>query len=532
MPPAYFADHDRDTQMAHLRAIAAARASGLPLRITLRNEEGTSWTFINEKDYPGFLAENLRNIPDNAPLRVAKVHASRDGSLVLDTLILGDTPRFDAHDPAQAAKLAEILAYADAQGHAAEREAIARHLAGTSAEYVRAVTPERARVTWERFHQVSGTDDTHVVVEPEDDLKLSRVVIMVGNTTPRRFFYRAASLFGRRGVDIRRAYLDVFEDGHNGFVSMLTFLVLAPEGGPIDPQSAFWQSLKTELSRLKWLTEAAFELHGKERHLGVVNAEVVMALASLTHQVLSRESAYAYAKDRVSAIAARHASLSGTIAELFRERFHPERPLDEHAFEARAVMVLDSIERSVEADDARRVLTSMLSAVRHTLRTNVFPGGYCSQGCGRMSPCPSGASCRGGGGNNFCLDECTQPTDCRPGYNCIQLGVSMGSRVCWPVPPTSTNPMGAAVGSGCAQDDECAAGLTCLSEQGFPGGYCTALYCDPVTNPCPANSGCYAFPGLFSLCLAECPSGGMRSTCRPQYYCLGPSGQPGVCIGN
>jgi hypothetical protein len=161
-----------------------------------------------------------------------------------------------------------------------------------------------------------------------------------------------------------------------------------------------------------------------------------------------------------------------------------------------------------------------------------FPGGYCSQGCGRMSPCPSGASCRGGGGNNFCLDECTQPTDCRPGYNCIQLGVSMGSRVCWPVPPTSTNPMGAAVGSGCAQDDECAAGLTCLSEQGFPGGYCTALYCDPVTNPCPANSGCYAFPGLFSLCLAECPSGGMRSTCRPQYYCLGPSGQPGVCIGN
>lgn len=372
MPPAYFADHDRDTQMAHLRAIAAARASGLPLRITLRNEEGTSWTFINEKDYPGFLAENLRNIPDNAPLRVAKVHASRDGSLVLDTLILGDTPRFDAHDPAQAAKLAEILAYADAQGHAAEREAIARHLAGTSAEYVRAVTPERARVTWERFHQVSGTDDTHVVVEPEDDLKLSRVVIMVGNTTPRRFFYRAASLFGRRGVDIRRAYLDVFEDGHNGFVSMLTFLVLAPEGGPIDPQSAFWQSLKTELSRLKWLTEAAFELHGKERHLGVVNAEVVMALASLTHQVLSRESAYAYAKDRVSAIAARHASLSGTIAELFRERFHPERPLDEHAFEARAVMVLDSIERSVEADDARRVLTTMLSAVRHTLRTNVW----------------------------------------------------------------------------------------------------------------------------------------------------------------
>ncbi len=161
-----------------------------------------------------------------------------------------------------------------------------------------------------------------------------------------------------------------------------------------------------------------------------------------------------------------------------------------------------------------------------------FPDGYCTQGCGRNNPCPSGATCRGNGGNAFCLDECTAPADCRAGYNCIQLGVGMGSRVCWPTPPTSTNPMGAPVGSSCSDDQDCVSGTSCLQEQGFPGGYCTTLYCDPVTSPCPGGSACYAFPGLFSMCLAECPSGGMRSTCRPQYYCLGPTGQAGVCIGN
>lgn len=161
-----------------------------------------------------------------------------------------------------------------------------------------------------------------------------------------------------------------------------------------------------------------------------------------------------------------------------------------------------------------------------------FPDGYCTQSCGRMSMCPAGATCRGGGGNAFCLDECAQPADCRTGYNCIQLGVGTGSRVCWPVPPTSTNPMGAAVGSACSADQDCAAGTSCVQEQGFPGGYCTVLYCDPQTSPCPGGSSCYAFPGLFSMCLADCPEGGMRSSCRPQYYCLGPSGQSGVCIGN
>ncbi|MFO0724559.1 MAG: hypothetical protein U1E65_12300 [Myxococcota bacterium] len=165
-----------------------------------------------------------------------------------------------------------------------------------------------------------------------------------------------------------------------------------------------------------------------------------------------------------------------------------------------------------------------------------FPSGYCSVACqpGPMSSCPGDGVCRGTGmGQAICLDGCTDPSQCRGGYNCVQLGVAAGGRVCWPMPPTSMNPMGNPTGGSCMTDNDCLTGLTCIDEaQGFPGGYCTLAYCDPVTNPCSSGSDCYAFPGLFSLCLVECPNAGSQSTCRPGYYCLGPSGQPGVCIGN
>lgn len=163
-----------------------------------------------------------------------------------------------------------------------------------------------------------------------------------------------------------------------------------------------------------------------------------------------------------------------------------------------------------------------------------FPGGYCTDQCSRMDPCPSGAVCRGTGmGQAICLDSCNAPSECRAGYNCVQLGVGGVGRVCWPEPPTSMNPNGNPVGGECMIDEDCGTGLSCVDQQsGFPGGYCTKLYCDPGTNACPADTSCYAFPGLFSLCLANCPSGGSQSTCRPRYYCLGPTGQPGVCVGN
>jgi hypothetical protein len=161
-----------------------------------------------------------------------------------------------------------------------------------------------------------------------------------------------------------------------------------------------------------------------------------------------------------------------------------------------------------------------------------FPGGYCSQTCSMGMMCPSAAACFDVGMSSICLDECMMPSDCRLGYGCVRLGLNP-QPVCWPIPPSSMNPNGSPVGSACMGDNDCMSGLQCVRVPGggFPDGYCSKVYCDPVTNPCPSGSDCYAFPGLFSLCLEQCPSGGSQSTCRTGYYCLGATGQPGVCVG-
>lgn len=161
-----------------------------------------------------------------------------------------------------------------------------------------------------------------------------------------------------------------------------------------------------------------------------------------------------------------------------------------------------------------------------------FPGGYCSAPCGPNRPCPGDGLCREVGmGNTICLDGCTAGADCREGYVCGRAGVGMG-QVCLPIPEGSMNPNGAPVGGDCAGDEDCGPELVCIELPGnAPGGYCTKVFCDPMTNPCPQNAECYAFPGLYSICLAECPVAGEQSTCRPGYYCLGPAGQAGVCVG-
>ena len=44
MPRMYFQDTDPQTQLSHLRTLIALRASGGPLEITMRSEDGSFWT--------------------------------------------------------------------------------------------------------------------------------------------------------------------------------------------------------------------------------------------------------------------------------------------------------------------------------------------------------------------------------------------------------------------------------------------------------------------------------------------------------
>jgi len=69
-----------------------------------------------------------------------------------------------------------------------------------------------------------------------------------------------------------------------------------------------------------------------------------------------------------------------------------------------------------------------------------IPGGYCTAYCSTAVPipggCPTGSSCEarfGATGDlGACLRNCSDSSDCRPGYLCRRSALHNSARVCWP----------------------------------------------------------------------------------------------------
>ncbi len=370
MPAAYFADTSEAERRVHLRAIAAARTSGQRLNITLRHEDGQRFTFLLDRDDPGLLADILAQVPKDVGLRQAKVHVSGDGKLAIDTVLLGEAPRFNPADPDQARRAADVVAEARAQG--ADVAAVERFLAGCSAEWLQTVTPLRALRSFQHFTAVAGTEDTLVALELEEiDPNLSRVVLAASNATPRRIFERTAAYLGTYGCNIQRSFVDIVEDPGNGSVTLLTFVLRGPEG-PIAPDSVLWQRLSADLVRMKWITPAALKLSDEHRGLGLLRCEIGFALGSLAHQRLVKVNAFAFARERIGQAINQYPAIVGLIADYFRDRADPVLRIDDATLEARRAEAARAIDAGAESEDARRILHAMLDSAARTLKTNLF----------------------------------------------------------------------------------------------------------------------------------------------------------------
>jgi hypothetical protein len=141
MPLMYFQDTDHATQLAHLRAIIAAKASGRPLELTLKGEDNAQWTFVRPLNYPGVLAELVKELPRDLPLRAAKIHTAKDGQLVIDTFEFGQGEPFDPHDPDQALKLEQTMGYAAMNLPQWSADGVRDYFHRCTADYVLTVAP-------------------------------------------------------------------------------------------------------------------------------------------------------------------------------------------------------------------------------------------------------------------------------------------------------------------------------------------------------------------------------------------------------
>ena len=370
MPRMYFQDTDHATQLSHLKAIVAAQSADRPLDMTLTSEDGSIWTTIRTDDRPGVLAEIVKNLPMDFSLRAAKVHTSLDGNLVLDTFEFGEPRPFDPEDPRQREKLEATIEYAKAECPDWLPEQVHAHFDNCAVDYVNTLTPLRIAHHYTLFRKVAGTDGTLVEIEPESNPDESRITVVFGNARTRTSVERCATLLARHGVSINRAYLDLIKDPSHGVVTYVGFVVQGPDKKAIDPDSTLWQTVRKDLTRVKWVHYDVLEkiTENPELHIGLT--EITLGLSHLVHKVLNPRAPFEFTLERIKNCAWANLPLSMAVALLFKKRFDPRGPMDDSTFESECAKLTTEIERTASSETSRTVILTMLDAVRHVLRTN------------------------------------------------------------------------------------------------------------------------------------------------------------------
>lgn len=384
MPDVYFQDTDYQTQLMHVRAMAAASASQKTYDFKFGSADGNSVTYIRPVNKPGVLAEVIKELPRTWKLRAAKIHTANDDKLVIVTFLAGDPERCDLSKPEQKAKYDAALEFASRDGSGWAPEEIKSFMSRCTLECVTTATPLRLHEHWNLWRQLTGTDNVHVELNAEKDGKQTRIVVASGNAPNRIMLERVAARLAALKVNINRAHLDVIDDGANGSINILGFVVVGPDGGPVDPNGELGRRVKKDLKRIRWVDDrviAFCDMFAAEPKLNLTRAEVIVGLNDLCYQILVRRDQKsedpAFSRDRISQVAVANVGTAIKIAELFLERFDPSGAIVDAEFAKRAEAIRKEIAGAkagadYRAETAQTILSTMLTAVENTLRTNAY----------------------------------------------------------------------------------------------------------------------------------------------------------------
>jgi glutamate dehydrogenase len=393
MPAAYFQDTDHSTQLAHLRAMIAAKASGMPYEFKFGGADDHQVTYIRQTNRPGILAEVTKDLPHDFHLTAAKIHTSDDDQLVIVTFLAGEPARFDKSDPEQKKKLDQTIEYAARKQPDWSADSVRAFFDRCFGEDILALSPLRIAKHWSIFRAVSGTEGVHVELEPEADGKHTRITVAAGNAPNRMMLERVSRRLSRLNVNINRAHVDSISDGDNGVVNFLGFVVVAPDGRQIAPESDLGRQIRKDLLRIRWFDSNTLELLSKfpnDPELTLGRAELIVALCDLTHQILVKAkpadlrdgdsldsepnpATKGFTRERIGSAAVNNIGISIKIAQLFLERFDPANPLADAVFESHAQAIRSEIAgKAFVSADGRTILDKMVEAVGAVLRTNVF----------------------------------------------------------------------------------------------------------------------------------------------------------------
>jgi len=416
MPPPYFRQVPESFRLDHIKAISAIKDANMDMHMNLKTNlpDGRKvLTFIRPGTMPGLLLSMIKELPFNErsseymPLSRVQIYSAEDDSMSLNLFVYGEETKNDTKDVSDLGK--HILKYAEQlmdgtlppadefgrpnpqMNEIFSRDRLIEHMEKCTESYILRSDPRRFLSQFELFEKVSGSDNISVSVEDsfldEKNGEHYWIDIALANTLPHFALEQATQLLFLHSFDVLRAHLDNVQDGENGTVTILRMLV-TPLASEAKGDEATFNLLKQELKRSKWLSPATMKLVYEEQPwLGVRRGEIITAMCTIMHPIMSKVNALAFSKGNILSIITneRYLKHSAAIADLFLHRFNPKSSLSDGEMEERAAELRAVIDSEVEESSAQMLLFKMIDIVKHTLKTNMYMNNRYSLGL-RLDP--------------------------------------------------------------------------------------------------------------------------------------------------
>lgn len=403
MPAQYFRQVPESFRLDHIKAISAIKDANMDMHMNLKTHlpDGRQvFTFIRPGTMPGLLLSMIKELPYNQsseaymPLSRVQIYSAEDESMSLNLFVYGeeagqlteaDVTMTGSHILDYAQQLSDgTLPPTDEYGRPNpkpnkifSRERLIQHMEKCSESYIIRSDPRRFLSQFELFESVSGTENVSVSIEDsfldDDNGKHYWVDVALANTLPQVALEQTAQLLYLHSFDVLRAHLDNVTDGDNGTITLLRMLVTPVHGARGDDRT--FTLLTEELKRSKWLAPITVDLvYEKQPWLGVRRGEVITAMCTIMHPIMSKQNAIAFSKGNIieTVTKDRYINRAAEIADLFMDRFNPKCPLSDSALEQRSQALKDIIDNEVEDTQAQALLMKMIDIVKHTLKTNLY----------------------------------------------------------------------------------------------------------------------------------------------------------------
>lgn len=366
MPEYYFRTHTKEEQLKHLRGLVSGQVTSEGQKVVFKSPCGKKLTFISPGGGNKELISVLEQLKGEDILN-ARMYASKDGRLRLDSFVLGPQERADATQPIFKAAVDSMSGRNLLQP--TEVGGFSRFMSSATTDCVEKFDPPRAERHFRKYEAVCGCDCVIVDQEPEVYPGLSRITLSMTTPPGRGSLLEVIKIFDRFGVDIERAYADVYDVPGEPFA--VASFYCTHDGKPIREDDSIWPRLKEELEVVKWYAAHELTWFADERGWSLKQVTFIQSACEFAHQFLLRSDIYAYTAHNVVRSVLRNPDLAEGLLAYFEARFDPFDA--EHREKAPAMReeILAKI-RQVTNEVARNVLECIEVFITYTYRTNYY----------------------------------------------------------------------------------------------------------------------------------------------------------------